>query len=130
MLERTLFHATNAYFVPNVRVSATSCRTNLPPNTAFRGFGGPQGMFVIEAAITQAAEALGIDRAVIQKQNLLQDQHAFSYGQIVEGCEATSTWLQAEKVFDIAAKRKSIAAFNAEHKYLKKGLALMPICFE
>jgi xanthine dehydrogenase large subunit len=129
VLERTLFHATNAYFVPNVRVSATSCRTNLPPNTAFRGFGGPQGMFVIEAAITQAAEALGIDRAVIQKQNLLQDQHAFSYGQIVEGCEATSTWLQAEKVFDTAAKRKSIAAFNTEHKYLKKGLALMPICF-
>jgi xanthine dehydrogenase large subunit len=51
VMERTLFHCTNSYFVPNVKATAYSCRTNLPPNTAFRGFGGPQGMFVIEAAI-------------------------------------------------------------------------------
>ncbi len=51
VLERTLFHSTNSYFIPNVRVSAVCCRTNLPPNTAFRGFGGPQGLFVIDSAI-------------------------------------------------------------------------------
>ena len=52
--ERTLFHATNSYFVPNVETTVISCKTNLPPNTAFRGFGGPQGMFVIESAIAKA----------------------------------------------------------------------------
>ena len=62
VLERTLFHCTNSYFIPNVSVVAYSCRTNLPPNTAFRGFGGPQGMFVIESAITHAAEQLGVSR--------------------------------------------------------------------
>ena len=129
VLERTLFHATNAYYVPNIRVSATSCRTNLPPNTAFRGFGGPQGMFVIEAAITHAAEALEVDRARIQKQNLLKDDQFFSYGQIVEGCEAQSTWEQVEKFVDIEARRQSVAAYNETHEFHKKGLAFMPICF-
>ena len=52
VMERTLFHGTNSYFIPNVKMTAYSCKTNLPPNTAFRGFGGPQGMFVIESAFT------------------------------------------------------------------------------
>src|SRR5205814_297254 len=72
VLERTLFHCTNSYFIPNVTATAYSCRTNLPPNTAFRGFGGPQGMFVIEAAIAKAAEALGIEAVVIQEKNLIK----------------------------------------------------------
>ncbi|HMC99154.1 MAG TPA: molybdopterin cofactor-binding domain-containing protein, partial [Ferruginibacter sp.] len=61
ILERTLFHATNSYNIPHVSVTAHSCRTHLPPNTAFRGFGGPQGMFVIEAAIDHAAKNLAVD---------------------------------------------------------------------
>jgi xanthine dehydrogenase large subunit len=62
VLERTLFHCTNSYFIPNVNATAYSCRTNLPPNTAFRGFGGPQGMFVIESAIAHAAKKLNVRR--------------------------------------------------------------------
>ncbi|CAF3729960.1 unnamed protein product [Rotaria sp. Silwood1] len=60
VLDRTLFHAANAYHIPNVKVTGISCKTNLPSNTAFRGFGGPQGKFVIEAAIFKAAEVMGI----------------------------------------------------------------------
>jgi xanthine dehydrogenase large subunit len=67
VLERTLFHCTNSYFVPNVSATAYSCRTNLPPNTAFRGFGGPQGMFVIESAIAHAAEKLNVSASEIQR---------------------------------------------------------------
>ena len=55
ILERTLFHCTNSYYIPNVKATAISCKTNLPPNTAFRGFGGPQGMFVIESAIFKSS---------------------------------------------------------------------------
>jgi xanthine dehydrogenase large subunit len=70
-MERTLFHANNSYFIPNTKVTAYSCKTNLPPNTAFRGFGGPQGMFVIESAIAKAAEIIGVDANTIQKANLI-----------------------------------------------------------
>jgi len=73
VLERTLFHCTNSYFVPNVTATAYSCRTNLPPNTAFRGFGGPQGMFIIESAIAHAADELGVDKAEIQRRNLIAE---------------------------------------------------------
>jgi xanthine dehydrogenase large subunit len=62
VLGRSLFHSTNSYFVPNVKARGYSCKTNLPPNTAFRGFGGPQGMYVIEAAIQKAAEAMGVNK--------------------------------------------------------------------
>jgi xanthine dehydrogenase large subunit len=129
VLERTLFHATNSYFVPNVRATAYSCKTNLPPNTAFRGFGGPQGMFVIEAALAHAAEKLGVETTVLQEKNLLREGDEFSYGQITEGCEARNCWETASEKFDLPKLREEIAAFNQQNKFLKKGIAIMPICF-
>lgn len=129
VMERTLFHATNTYFVPHVKVTAYSCKTHLPPNTAFRGFGGPQGMFVIEAAIQHAAKKLGISARTIQQKNLLQEGDEFSYGQIVDRCEARNSWNAAMDHFDISQLEKNIDLFNQDHQYLKKGLAVMPICF-
>jgi len=73
ILERTLFHGNNAYFIPNFAATAYSCKTNLPPNTAFRGFGGPQGMYVMEAAIAHAAREINVARETIQRKNLLQE---------------------------------------------------------
>lgn len=128
VLERTLFHCTNAYFVPNVKATAYSCRTNLPPNTAFRGFGGPQGMFVMESAIAHAAEKLGVAPSVIQEKNLLKSGDEFPYGQIAES-EAETTWNAANTHFDFEKSRKEIDLFNKQNKYIKKGMALMPICF-
>ncbi len=128
VLERTLFHCTNAYFIPNVSATAYSCRTNLPPNTAFRGFGGPQGMFVMESAITHAAEALGVDPSVIQQKNLLKTGDEFPYGQKAES-EAMTTWEAANAHFDFEKTRKEAVLFNKQNQYTKKGLALMPICF-
>ena len=129
VLERTLFHSTNSYFIPNVRAFAASCRTNLPPNTAFRGFGGPQGMFAIEAAITQAAEALGMPREAIQRKNLLKEGDLLPYGQHVERARAIASWDEAASAFDLEARRAAVDAFNQKNKLKKKGLAMMPICF-
>ena len=84
VLERTLFHCTNSYFIPNVTATAYSCRTNLPPNTAFRGFGGPQGMFLIESAINKAADELGVPAWKIQQKNLIVTGNEFPYGQLAE----------------------------------------------
>jgi xanthine dehydrogenase large subunit len=129
VLQRTLSHCTNAYFIPNVKAIGYSCRTNLPPNTAFRGFGGPQGMFVIESAIAKAAEAMGIDKSVIQKKNLLKDGDEFPYGQKTEHCQARNTWNELEKKIPIEKIRKDIDAFNTKNQWKKKGMALMPVCF-
>ena len=128
VMERTLFHCTNSYFIPHVTATAYSCRTHLPPNTAFRGFGGPQGMFVIEAAIAKAAEALNVDASIIQKKNLNKTGDEFPYGQKAES-EAQTCWSRAETLYDVDAARKEITSFNAGNKLFKKGIAFMPVCF-
>ncbi len=127
--ERTLFHATNSYFVPNVKTAVYSCKTNLPPNTAFRGFGGPQGMFVIESAIAKAAEKMGIDRREIQEANLLAENDEFSYGQIATQVEAQNTWFTAKEKFDFDQLEKETLDFNAKNTLFKKGISLMPVTF-
>ncbi len=127
--ERTLFHATNSYFVPNVSTTVYSCKTNLPPNTAFRGFGGPQGMFVIESAIAKAADKIGIDKRKIQEANLLSDNDEFSYGQIASNVEAKNTWFTAKENFDFETLEKEITEFNVNNSHFKKGISLMPIAF-
>ncbi|MBC7606049.1 MAG: molybdopterin-dependent oxidoreductase [Burkholderiales bacterium] len=129
VMERTLFHSTNAYYVPNVSAKAYSCKTNLPPNTAFRGFGGPQGKFAIEAAIVTAAESLGISPAVIQKANLVTDGDELSYGQILQQTQAKATWDACEATYVYAAQKERIVTFNKSNSRYKKGMAVQPICF-
>jgi xanthine dehydrogenase large subunit len=129
VMERTLFHANNTYCIPNLKATAFSCKTNLPPNTAFRGFGGPQGMFVIEAAIAKAAEKLNIPAAEIQQKNLLQNGDVFHYGQIAQGCEAKNCWKTADRLYQIKKIKKEVDDFNSENHFIKKGFAAMPICF-
>jgi xanthine dehydrogenase large subunit len=128
VLERTLFHCTNSYFVPNVKATAYSCRTHLPPNTAFRGFGGPQGMFVIEAAIVKAADELKIPASEIQQKNLLMTGDEFPYGQKAVS-EAHACWNKADELYDIKKLQKEADEFNMKNILVKKGIAIMPICF-
>lgn len=127
--ERTLFHTTNSYFIPNVQATLYSCKTNLPPNTAFRGFGGPQGMFVIETAIAKAAMELGIEASVIQKKNLLKENDVFYYGQTATGVNTIKSWNTLLREFKIEKKQKEIASFNKKNSLFKKGIAFMPITF-
>jgi xanthine dehydrogenase large subunit len=129
ILERTLFHCTGSYFVPNVRATAYCCRTNLPPNTAFRGFGGPQGMFVIEAALFKAAAALGANPAELQEKNLLKDGDTFPYGMAATRCSAPMCWHETKSRYHYEASRARVEQFNSTHALQKKGLALMPVCF-
>ncbi len=127
--ERTLFHATNSYYVPNVTTKVLSCKTNLPPNTAFRGFGGPQGMFVIESAIAKAASEIGVSARQIQEANLLDENDTFSYGQIAKKVEAKNTWHSAKNIFNSEALEQEVADFNKNNTAFKKGLSFMPITF-
>ncbi len=127
--ERTLFHATNSYFVKNAKLTVHSCKTNLPPNTAFRGFGGPQGMFVMESALVKAAKELNIPVRKIQEANLLQENDVFPYGQIAKQVEIGKVWNTVKSEFNLAKKEQEIQEFNTTNQSLKKGLSLMPITF-
>ncbi|WP_292947809.1 molybdopterin cofactor-binding domain-containing protein [Olleya sp. UBA1516] len=127
--ERTLFHATNSYYIPNVTTKVLSCKTNLPPNTAFRGFGGPQGMFVIESAIAKAASQIGVSARTIQEINLLDENDTFSYGQIAKKVEAKNTWHSAKNIFNIEVLEQEVENFNKNNTSFKKGIAFMPITF-
>lgn len=129
ILERTLFHSTNAYFIPNVRATAYSCKTNLPPNTAFRGFGAPQAMFVLESAIDLAARNLGIKALEIQERNLVSDGDAFPYGQVMKDAHAKMAWEETCRTYNLEGILQEVDRFNRENKLVKHGVALMPVCF-
>ncbi|NOX65043.1 MAG: molybdopterin-dependent oxidoreductase [Chlorobi bacterium] len=129
ILERTLFHAANCYAIPNVKATGISCKTNLPPNTAFRGFGGPQGMFVIEAALHKAADVMGIDVDILQQKNLIADNDVYFYGQKVENAQAVNSWQTADEKFNLDKLKKEVRNFNEQNERFKKGFAVMPISF-
>jgi xanthine dehydrogenase large subunit len=129
ILERTLFHATGSYYIPNVRATGACCRTNLPSNTAFRGFGGPQAMLVIEAAIVRLAETLGVEPAAVQERNLLAEGDPLPYGQRIRGNQVRRCWQTARSRYKLEERRWQAAEFNRAHPLAKKGLALMPVCF-
>ncbi len=129
ILERSLFHATNTYFIPNVKVTAVSCRTNLPPFTAFRGFGAPQAIFVLEYALNKVAEKSGIDIKKIQFDNLIKDNDVFPYGMHAENSRAITCWDIANKKYKFEEIKKKDEILNKKNKYLKKGNYIMPSCF-
>ena len=127
ILERTLFHATASYYVPNVSASAASCRTNIAPFTAFRGFGGPQAMFVFESALREASKASGIPVEELQKRNLLKEGDVFPYGQKAENVRALRCWDRAYEKYGLMKRMREID--SAENGRYGKGYALMPVCF-
>jgi xanthine dehydrogenase large subunit len=129
VLQRSLFHATGAYHVPNARITGYSCRTNLPPFTAMRGFGAPQAMFVFDSAIASAAQALGIDRIEIQRKNLLRDGDVLPYGMTVANAHALRSFAELERRFDLTSLLAEVAEHNASHPLSKRGVAVMPVCF-
>jgi xanthine dehydrogenase large subunit len=129
VLERTVLHATNAYAIPHVKILAAACRTHLTPNTAYRGFGGPQGMFALEAAIYKAATVMNVTPDWIQSQNLISDGYQFHYGQTLSECRMQRTWEEAEEAFDFSDTIKCVEDYNRTHKGSKKGYAVMPVCF-
>jgi len=127
--ERTLFHATGSYFIPNTEITVYSCRTNTLPNTAFRGFGGPQAFFAIEAALQKAADEIGVPVHKIQFKNLLNDGDEFPYGQIATETEAIHSWKTTDKLFSIEKQYKEVEKFNSENTKFKKGINITPLCF-
>ena len=131
ILERAMLHADNAYFIPDVRIVGKAWKTNLPSNTAFRGFGGPQGMAVIENAIDRIARFLHKDATVIRYLNFYQHEknNITPYGAKVENNRLHLAYDRLIKSSEYFERRKEIEKFNSSNEFFKKGLALTPIKF-
>jgi xanthine dehydrogenase large subunit len=129
ILWRTLFHAAGTYKVPAVRAEGYMCRTNLPPFTAYRGFGAPQGFFVMEAAIMKAAEVSGIPAAEIQRRNLLSEGDVTHYGMKMVDCRVRRSWDRLTESVRYPELRREIDEFNAANRLVKRGAWLQPVGF-
>lgn len=129
--DRAMFHADNAYFLNNAQIASRRLRTNTVSNTAFRGFGGPQGMIAIEHVMDAIAMHLGKDPLTVRKINLYSDRgrNQTPYGQFVRDNVAPQIIDQLAKDADYAKRRTEVRAFNANSHYVKKGIALTPVKF-
>jgi xanthine dehydrogenase large subunit len=129
--DRALFHSDNSYFIPNMRVVGQPVRTNLPSNTAFRGFGGPQGMLVIEHVLESAAEKLELDPAVIRARNFYGEtpRDVTHYGQVVERNRLSRIFDELMESSDYAKRRAAIELYNHGTRETKRGLGFVPVKF-
>ncbi len=131
VVDRAMFHADNAYFLPEFRIGSRRIKTNTVSNTAFRGFGGPQGMMAIERVIDTIAWRLQLDPLDVRKINLYgAGRDITPYGQTVEDHDTAIRLIeQLERSSSYRERRKQIAAFNARSPILKRGIALTPVKF-
>jgi len=129
VLGRSFLHVCGSYRIPNVRATGLCCRTNIPPNNAFRGFGVPQGTFAIEAALSAAAQKLGVEPEALKKKNLLKDGDILPYGVTLSGVNSARCWEALDAKVNIDRRRAAAAAYNKAHEDTKRGLAVVPVCF-
>ncbi|PVM86034.1 xanthine dehydrogenase molybdopterin binding subunit [Caulobacter radicis] len=128
--DRAMFHADNAYYLPAVEIVSHRWRTHTVSNTAFRGFGGPQGMAAIERVMDAVAQAAGLDPLEVRRRNLYGGSHNLTpYYQVVEDNVAPQLIEELARSCDYEARQKAVDAFNAANPILKKGLALTPVKF-
>lgn len=131
IVDRAMFHSDNAYFLGNATINGHRCKTNTASNTAYRGFGGPQGMVAIEEIMDAVARSLGKDPLEVRKTNYYgkTERNVTHYHQTVEHNVIHEMTAELEASSDYAKRREEIRSFNAKSPVLKKGLALTPVKF-
>lgn len=129
--DRAVFHADNAYFLSDVEIVSYRCKTNTQSHTAFRGFGGPQGMIVTEAILSDIARELGLDPLDVRKANLygVDERNTTHYEMVIEDNILDPLISRLEQTSDYRARRAAIAAWNEKSPVIKRGLALTPVKF-
>ncbi|MER5612268.1 xanthine dehydrogenase molybdopterin binding subunit [Streptomyces sp. NPDC002215] len=130
VVARALCHIDNTYWIPNARIAGRIAKTNKVSNTAFRGFGGPQGMLVIEDIMGRCAPLLGLDPIELRERNFYQQGQATPYGQpVVHPERISAVWEKVQDNGSIADRKREIAAFNAAHPNTKRALAVTGVKF-
>jgi xanthine dehydrogenase molybdopterin binding subunit len=130
--DRALFHLDNAYYIPAVEFRGQVAKTNLSSNTAFRGFGGPQGMVIIEEILDRVARRLCLPPELVRERNLYHGKGASNtthYGQEIEDNRLPTIWRELKQSSDFARRRQALAKWNSAHPHRKRGLAMTPVKF-
>ncbi len=131
IMERALFHMDNAYYIPNLKVLGHAWKTNQPPNTAFRGFGGPQSIALIENIIDRIARQLNVDSSEIRRRNFYSTgtKNITHYDQEIGPNPLADIYNELMKSADYKQRRKAIIDFNKKNKWKKRGMSLVPVKF-
>ena len=130
VLARALCHIDNAYWIPDIEAHGRIAKTNKTSQTAFRGFGGPQGMIVIEDILGRCAPQLGIAPEELRRRNFYSPGQPTPYGQPVRHAERLAAiWQTLSDKASVAQRQEQIAAFNASHHDSKRALAMTPVKF-
>jgi len=130
--DRGVFHLDNAYYVPAVTFTGRVAKTNVCSHTAFRGFGGPQGMLVIEEVLDRVARRLGLDPEVVRERNLYRgtgETNTTHYGQELGDERIPRIWSALVASSKLAERRAACEAFNAKSAHIKRGIAITPVKF-
>jgi len=129
--DRAIFHADNAYFLQDVDISSYRLKTNTQSHTAFRGFGGPQGMIVIEAIMGDIARTLGLDALDVRRQNLygIHERNVTHYGMTVEDNILEPLLSKLELTSQYRSRQQAISKWNASSAVIKRGIAITPVKF-
>ena len=129
--DRAIFHADNAYFLEDVEIVSYRCKTNTQSHTAFRGFGGPQGVIVIESILGDIARHLGLDPLDVRRANLygIEERNVTHYQMAVEDNILAPLLSRLEQTSRYRERREAIEAWNAREPVLKRGLAITPVKF-
>jgi len=129
IVDRAMFHCDNAYNLKDCKVVGHRCKTNTVSNTAFRGFGGPQGMVVAEYMVDDIARHVGRDALDVRYANLYQEGDVTHYGQIIEHYPMAELLKDLEDQCDYRSRRDAINQFNKTNRFKKRGMALTPVKF-
>ncbi|MBV8998079.1 MAG: xanthine dehydrogenase molybdopterin binding subunit [Solirubrobacterales bacterium] len=130
VLARALCHIDNAYWIPHARINGRIAKTHKTSNTAFRGFGGPQGMIVLEDILGRCAPLLGIDPIELRHRNFYRAGQSTPYGQPVRHPERLqAVWGQTIEAGDVRERLRQVEEFNATHEHVKRGLAMTAVKF-
>lgn len=131
VIDRALFHADNAYFYPDVRLRSEPLRTNTQSNTAYRGFGGPQGIVAAERVIEEIAFATGLDPLEVRLRNAYgtHDRNVTPYNMVVEDSITADVLPELARRCHYVKRREACRAFNAGSPYLRRGIAITPVKF-
>jgi xanthine dehydrogenase/oxidase len=129
VLDRAMSHIDGVYKIPNVNVQGRICKTNTVSNSAFRGFGGPQGMFIAESYMTEVADHLKMPVERFREINMYKPGESTHFNQKLEDFFVPHMWKQIMETTAYENRRKAITEFNSTHKWQKKGLAIIPTKF-
>jgi xanthine dehydrogenase molybdopterin binding subunit/xanthine dehydrogenase small subunit len=132
VLDRALFHLDNSYYIPAVRFTGLIAKTNVASNTAFRGFGGPQGMLVMEEIVDRIARRLGLPPELVRSRNLYRgsgETNTTHFLQEIGDNRLQTVWKKVQEQAAFGTRRAEVDAWNAAHPRIKRGLAVTPLKF-